>query len=229
MSRLVGFLVAGAVGLTGCSLFQKGSDSVTPEQLARIPADQLGPVNEAKTELQKATDEVARRDGALQSSQNEVNVAKQELNVANAQLDQSKALLSQANFDRNSEEGLKAARAQTVNQAKQEEAQAHVSAANAAADLANAQKREAEALRNLAQAKLDLTGGEALKASGDPSGKNVNIDSMRSKVEDRSKQVEQARNDVAKLQTQAERERAAWQVANEHLNEVRGIGGAPPH
>jgi chromosome segregation ATPase len=230
MSRLGGFLVVGALGLAGCSLFQKGSDSVSPEQLAKIPPSQMGPVNQAQAELKKAENEVASRDRALQGLQNEVNVATQGVNVANAQVEQTKAVLNKANFDRNSEEGLKAMRDQTLSEAKQDAAQAHLSAANAALDLGKAQKREGEAQRDLAQAKLDLTGGEALKASGDPSGKDLNVDSMRAKVEERSKQVEQAGNDVAKLQTQTDRAHGAWQVANQHLNELSGTGGAPsPH
>jgi len=228
--RLSIFWLAGALSLAGCGLFGKSSESVTPEQLAKIPPDQMGPINDARAELQKAQDEVSRRDQALKSSQNEVNVANEQMNVVKAQIDATKALLTKANFDNNSEEGQKALRQQTMNQAQQEVAQAQIKAADAEVDLRKAQKREAEAQRDLAQAKLDLTAGEALKAIGDPAGKNMNIDSMRAKVEERSKQVEQAGNDVAKLQTQTDRAHGAWQVANQHLNELSGTGGAPsPH
>jgi peptidoglycan hydrolase CwlO-like protein len=224
MSRLGGFLVAGALGLVGCST--TGSSFVTPELLARIPADQMGPVNQAQTELKKAEDEVARTGQALKSSQGEVDVAKKELDVAKAQIDETKAVLSKANFDHNSEEGQRALRQQTLNQAQQNVAQAHVKAANTAVDLGEAQKREAEAAREYALAKVDLTAGEALKASGDPSGKNMNVDSMRAKVDDRLKQLEQVRNDVTKLQTQAELDRNAWQDANQRFNEMRAKSGA---
>lgn len=53
--------------------------------------------------------------------------------------------------------------------------------------------------------------------------------SLRSKMEDRLKQVEHARNDVTKLQTQAEVDHIAWQDANQRLNEMRGKGGSAPH
>ena len=225
--RLSVFWLAGAFSLAGCGLFGKSSESVTPEQLAKIPPDQMGPVNQARAELQKAQEEVSRTDQALKSSQNEVNVANEQMNVVKAQIDATKALLTKANFDNNSAEGQKALRQQTMNQAQQEVAQAQFKAADAGVDLWKAQKREAEAQRDLAQAKLDLTAGEALKAIGDPAGKNMNIDSMRAKVEERLKDVESARNDATKLQTEVERQRMTLDTANQHLNELRGQGGGP--
>ena len=112
----------------------------------------MAPVNQARLEVAKAQDEVARRDLALKSAEQEAEVAKQEVNIAKLQIDQNKAILNKANFDRNSQIGLQAQKDLTMYQAQLDAAQAHQSAAKAAADLAAAQKKQAEAERELAQA-----------------------------------------------------------------------------
>lgn len=219
---------AGCLLVGGCSTVQNATSSggLSKEQVARIPPDQMGPVNQARLDLSKAEDEVARRDLAVQSANHEVEVVKQDVKVGQTQLDRTKALLTKANFDRNSQAGQQAQRDSGVYQAQLDAAQAHLKAANAASDLAKAQKKEAEAQRDLAKAKLDLTQATALKNSGDPAGKDVNVDRIRSRVDDRLKDVEKARSDIARLQSEADRERMAWQVADQRYNQVRGVGGS---
>jgi multidrug efflux pump subunit AcrA (membrane-fusion protein) len=186
----------------------------------------MAPVHQARLEVAKAQDEVSRRDLALKSAEHEVEVAKHEANVAKTQIDQTQAILNKANFDRNSQVGQQAQRDLATYKAQLDAAQAHQKAAQAAADLALAQKKQADAERELAETKLHLAEALALKSSGDPAGKNVNADSLRAQVDDRLKDVEKAKSDVTKLQTQAERERLAWQAATQRYNEVRGVGGS---
>ena len=218
----------GCASVMGCSAVHKATapDSLSREQIARIPPDQMAPVNQARLDLSKAEDEAARRDLGVKSASQEVEVAKQDVKVGQTELDRTKALLNKANFDRNSQAGQQAQRDSAVYQAQLDAGQAHLKAANAALDLATAQKKESEGQRDLAKAKLDLAEATALKNSGDPEGRNVNVDTFRSKVDDRLKNVEKARSDIARLQSEADRERMAWQVADQRYNRVRGVGGA---
>lgn len=223
MLRRGGILV-GCLVVVGCS--HNRSDSVSPQDLARIPPDQMAPVNQARIDVAKAQDEVARRDLALKSAEQEVEVAKQEVNVAKTHIDQTQAILNKANFDRNSEVGQQAQRDLAVYKAQLDAARAHLKAAQAAAELARAKKKQAAAERELAEARLHHVEALALRASGDPAGRNVDADSLRAQVDDQLKEVGKAMSDVAKLQTEAERERLAWQAATQRYNEVRGVGGS---
>jgi hypothetical protein len=186
----------------------------------------MTPVNQARIDVLKAQDEVARRDLAVKSTEQEVDVAKHEVGLANTQIEQTKAILNKANFDRNSQTGQQAQRDLTAHQAQLDAAEAHLKAAKAASDLATAQKKQAEAERDLAQSRQQMTEALALRSSGDPAGKNVNADNVRAKVDDRLKQVEAAKADVAKAQKQADQDRAAWQIAAQRQNEARGVGGS---
>ncbi len=219
-----GVIVMWCLVVAACS--HNRSDSVSPQDLARVPPDQMAPVHQARSEVAKAQDEVSRRDLALKSAEQEAEVAKHEANVAKTQIDQTQAILNKATFDRNSQVGQQAQRDLATYKAQLDVAQAHQKAAQAAADLALAQKKQADAERELAETKLHLAEALALKSSGDPAGKNVNADSLRAQVDDRLKDVEKAKSDVTKRQTQAERERLAWQAATQRYNEVRGVGGS---
>lgn len=187
----------------------------------------MAPVNQARIDVAKAQDEVARRDLARKSAEQEMDVAKHEVNVAKTHIDQTQAILNKANFDRNSQVGQQAQRDLAVNKARLDAAQVHQKAAQAAEDLARAQKKQAAAEREFAEARLHYAEALALRASGDPAGRNVNADSLRAQVDDKLKDVEKAKSDVVKLQTEAERERLAWQAATQRYNEVRGVGGSP--
>lgn len=213
----------GCLSIVGCSSVPK---NLGPEELARIPTEQMGPVNQARADLAKAEDEAARRNVEAQRAKNEVEVARPEVKVAESELDRAKALLNKATFDRNSQAGQQAQRDVALYQAQLDAAQAHLKASNAAVELANAQKTEAEAQHELAKAKVQFAEATALQNSGDPAGKNVNIDSIRSNVDDRLKDVEKTRTDIARLQSEAERERMAWQIADQHYKEMRGVGGS---
>jgi len=221
----MGCLSMGCLLVVGCS-HNRASDSVKPQDLARVPPDQMTPVNQARIDVLKAQDEVARRDLAVKSTEQEVDVAKHEVGLANTQIEQTKAILNKANFDRNSQTGQQAQRDLTALQAQLDAAEAHLKAAKAASDLASAQKKQAEAERDLAQSRQQMTEALALRSSGDPAGKNVNADNVRAKVDDRLKQVEAAKADVAKAQKQADQDRAAWQIAAQRQNEARGVGGS---
>jgi hypothetical protein len=212
----------GCLLIVGCSSVPK---NLGPEELARIPTEQMGPVNQARADLAKAEDEVGRRSVAVQSAKNEVEVARPEVKVAESELDRAKALLNKATFDRNSQAGQQAQRDVAMYQAQLDAAQAHLKAANAAVELANAQKTQAEAQHELAKTKVQFAEATALQNSGDPAGKNVNIDSIRSSVDDRLKDVEKTQTDIARLQSEAERERMAWQIADQHYKQMRGVGG----
>jgi hypothetical protein len=230
--RTMAMLRKGVIGMgclvvlvvAGCS--HNRADSVSPQDLARIPPDQMAPVNQARMEVAKAQDEVSRRDLALKSAEQEVEVAKHEVNVAKTHIDQTQAILNKANFDRNSQVGQQAQRDLATYKAQLDAAQAHLKAAQAAAELARAHKKQADAERELAETRLHLAKALALRRSGDPAGKNVNADSLRAQVDDRLKDVERAKADVAKLQTEAEREHLAWQAATQRYNQVRGVGGS---
>ena len=216
-------VASGCLSIVGCSTTPKGLE---PEAIARIPPEQMAAVNQARADLTKAEDEVGRRNVAVQSANNDVEVARPEVKVAQSELDRAKALLNKATFDRNSQAGQQAQRDVALYQAQLDAAQAHLKASNAAVELANAQQKEAEAQHELAKAKVQFAEASALQNSGDPAGKNVNIDSIRSHVDDRLKDVEKTQTDIARLQSEAERERMAWQIADQHYKQMRGVGGA---
>ena len=100
---------------------------VTEQQLARVPSGGMAKVDEARTELSRAQDKVARQDIAITSAEGEVSVAKDDVRVADAGSNRTETMMKKADFDRNASAQRSAHQDASLSRAQKEAAEAHLS------------------------------------------------------------------------------------------------------
>src|SRR5258707_15528599 len=72
---------------------------VSEQQLARVPSGGMAKVDEARTDLSRAQDELGRKDLAITSAEREVSVAKDDVRVADAESQRTETMMKQADFN----------------------------------------------------------------------------------------------------------------------------------
>src|ERR1700736_6209544 len=93
--------------LTGVCAFVLGAcahqgGQVSEQQMARVPSGGMAKVDEARTDLSRAQDELARKTLAITSAEREISVAKDDVRVAEAESQRTETMMKQADFDRSS-------------------------------------------------------------------------------------------------------------------------------
>lgn len=199
---------------------------VSDQQFARVPSGEMADVDQARADLSKAQDEVARRDLAITSAEREISVAKDDVRVADAELHRTEAMMKKADFDRSASGQRESYQDAGLFRAQKEAAEAHLKAANSASKLSKAQKQEAEAERDFAAAQVESRQYEALVRTGDPSIKDTNANTVRKNMEQAGSRVQAARGEVAIAKSTADRDRMAWEASKSQFESRRGTGGA---
>lgn len=222
MRRIICVVVA-ALSLGACS---HTKEEVSKEQIARVPPQGLASVNQARVNLAKAEDEVARQQLAVNSAKDDVTVADDEVKVAQAEIDKLNSEIKKAQNDRKHVALQRAQQQLKVANAKLDAANARHASAKAAVDLAKAKLAKSEAERDLAKDQLENEQYLALKQSGDPEWKKVNANGIALRIDEDKKKIESAKQEIAHQQTVASQSRAAWQAALQTYQRMSGVGGS---
>ena len=199
---------------------------VSEQQLARVPSGGMAKVDEARTELSRAQDEVGRKTLAIASAEREVSVAKDDVRVADAETQRSETMLKQADFDRSGPGQKKSYEAASLCRAQKDLAESHLKAASSAVTLANAEKQGAEAERDFATANVSSRQYDALLQSGDPSVKETDVNAVRKNMEDARSRIQSSKSEVLAARSTADRDRMMWDASKSQFESRRGTGGA---
>ncbi|MGQ0505420.1 MAG: hypothetical protein ACT4TC_08865 [Myxococcaceae bacterium] len=212
-------LLAGACAHTEAGLTT--SPTVSDEKLARVPADQLGGVNEARAMQTEAKDEVARKALEVKKAKKEVDLANQDLKVAQAQIDRARKGNENSRFNRDAA-GEKTTTSQLASaQAQLVAAKSRIELAKAQLTLAEDQHRRAETEMSLGTAKVDLAKAEALTASGDPSATSINTAAIQQRINS-------AQENLARMDVQLQQDEAAVASARERSASDADLAGKMP-
>jgi len=217
-------IVVGVCGFALGACAHQGQ--VTEQQLAHVPSGGMEKVDEARTELSRAQDEVGRKSLAIASAEREVSVAKDDVRVAEAEAQRTETMMKQADFDRSAPGQRKSYEDGTLFRAQKDLADSHLKAANSAVKLAKAEKQGAEAERDFATANVSSRQYDALLQSNDPSVKETDVNAVRKNMEDARSRIQAAKSEVLAAKSTADRDRMIWEASKSHFESRRGTGGA---
>ncbi len=199
---------------------------VTEQQLARVPSEGMAEVDQARTDLSRAQDKVARQNLAITSAEREVSVAKDDVRVADAESRRTETMMNKADFDRNASGQRNSYQDANLFRGQKEVAEAHLKAANSALKLAKAEKQEAEAERDFATAQVSSRQYDALVQTGDPSVKETNVSAVKKNMDEGRSRIQAAKGEVATAQSTADLDRILWETSKSQFERRRGTGGA---
>jgi chromosome segregation ATPase len=210
----------------GACATQKGQGQVTEQQLARVPSEGMAEVAQARADLSKAQDAIGRRNLAIASAEREISVAKDDVRVADAELRRTETTMTKADFDRNAKGQRDSSQDASLFRAQKEAAEAHLKAANSAANLSKAQKQEAVATRDFAAAQVESCQYDALVKTGDPSVKDTNANAVKTNMDEARSRIQAAKGAVATAQSTSDRDAMEWDTSKSQFENRRGKGGA---
>lgn len=198
---------------------------IKDEELARIPADQLGSVHQLQAQLPPLQDAVKRADLKVDIADKQVAVEEANVGVAQAQTKVADAQkdVAEASGDRSqisdAEQGLRGA------QAGVELAQARAELAARKRDQAKIDSMEAHEKLDLQQAKIEQAKVVALRNARDASADHYDPAAFQKRVDDVNDKLRLIANDRDSLQTQLriaqDKVREAQTAADQHP--VRGL------
>jgi len=206
------------------------SDTVSDEALARVPQAQMASVNQARLDVSKAKDNLAREELRLNQAKKYVDVANSEVNTAKAQLDQNKSAQQAADYARNDHATEQAQSAQGLARQREQVADAHLKAANELVNYAQERVNAATKAVDLANARVESAKFKALQASGDPAANTIDGQAIAKRVEDARIALEQERAKVAQMKANASAARTSWIALRNQLpaDQRVGVGGSGP-
>jgi colicin import membrane protein len=215
--------VAGA-----CAHGSTRSDTVSDEALARVPPDQMAAVNQARLDLNKANDSVARENLRLNKAKKYVDVANNEVKIAQEQLNRDKSAQEAANYARNDQASTQSQSAMGLARQREQVANAHVKSANELVNYAQARVDAAQKAVDLANARLEQAKFKAVQASDKPSAANIDGPAIAKKVEDARIGLEQERAKVSQAKANASAARTSWIALRDQLpaDQRFGVGGS---
>ncbi|HUM13842.1 MAG TPA: hypothetical protein VLT82_23035 [Myxococcaceae bacterium] len=229
--RIRVLVVTAALTFAGaCAHGSARSDTVSDEALARVPAEQMASVNQARLDVSKAKDGLARENLRLEQAKKYVDVASNEVKAAKAELDREQSAQSAANYARNDQAATQSQSAMGLARKKEQVAEAHVQAANELVNYAQERANGAQKAVELANTRLELAKFKALQASGDPAAANIDGQAIAKRVEDARIALEQERATVAQMKSNAAAARTSWIALRDQLPAAQraGVGGSGP-
>ena len=227
--RIRGLVLTAALAFLGaCAHGSSRSDTVSDEALARVPAADMASVNQARSDVSKAKDNLARENIRLTQAKKYVAVAQGEVKVAKAQLDGNQSAQSAADYARNDQATGQAQSALGLARQREQVANAHVIAANQLVTYAQERVNAANKAVDLANARLESAKFKAVQASGDPAAGNIDGQAITKRVEDARVALEQERTKVATSKANATAARTSWVALRDQLpaDQRFGIGGS---
>lgn len=219
-----GLGLGGLVFILGCG-GARANTRVDDAWLARVPAEQLGGVYQARTASRQAEDEVRRQQVQHEDAQRALGVARLELKAAQTHV-QSRAAAFEA--ARATGRGDEIGRAQDAFRASQEAeaaSKAQLAWREQQVDALQAERRVAERRVEVASAQLDLAEFEALRGSGDVRAQNLSGPDFQLRLIDAQRKETQARIDAERLRRAESVARARWEQLRP---KAEGYGGSGP-
>jgi len=227
--RIRVLVIGAALAFAGaCAHGSTRSDTVSDEALARVPANQLAHVDQARTDVSRAKDNVARENLRLNKAKKYVDVANNEVKIAEDQLNRDKSAQDAANYARNDQGATQSQSAMGLARQREQVAQGHVKAANDLVAYAQTRVDAATKAVDLANARLEEAKFKAVQASGDPGVNNIDGQAIAKRVEDTRVALEQERNKVAQAKANASASRTSWVALRNQLpaDQRFGVGGS---
>ena len=227
--RMRVLVIGAALAFAGaCAHGSSRSDTVSDDVLARVPPDRMAEVNQARADVNKAKDNVARENLRLEKAKKYVDVANNEVKVAEDQLNRDKAAQDAASYARNSQAATESQSAMGLARQRQQVAGAHVKAANDLVSYAQGRVDASQKAVDLANARLEQSKFKAVQATGDPAAKNIDGDAIAKRVEDARVGLEQERTKVAQAKANASASRSSWVALRDQLpaDQRFGVGGS---
>lgn len=227
--RIRVLVVTAALAVAGaCAHGSTRSDTVSDEVLARVPANQMASVDQARADVNKAKDAVARENLRLNQAKKYVDVANNEVKVSQDQLNRDKAAQEAANYARNDQGATQSQSAMGMARQREQVATAHVKAANELVTYSQARVSAAEKAVDLANARLEDAKFKAVKASGDRAAQDIDGQAIAKRVEDSRVALEQERAKVSQAKANASAARTSWIALRDQLpaDQRFGVGGS---
>jgi hypothetical protein len=222
-------VIGAALAFAGaCAHGSTRSDTVSDEVLARVPANQMAQVDQARTDVNRAKDNVARENLRLNKAKKYVEVANNEVKIAEDQLNRDKSAQEAANYARNDQGATQSQSAMGLARQREQVAKGHVKAADDLVAYAQTRVDAATKAVDLANARLEDAKYKAVKASGDPAVNNIDGQAIAKRVEDTRVALEQERNKVAQAKANASASRTSWVALRDQLpaDQRFGVGGS---
>ncbi len=206
----------------GCAAQRAQTPEIKEEWVARVPADQLEPVNTAREDRRRAEDEATRAEVAANDANNEVSVKKSFTDAADKRVEAAQKALDAAK-DTGNQNAIDQAQA-ALDQANQQKqvAKAELKYTEEQRDVAKAEHEYAKARVNTQDALLEQAEYQVLKDSGDTRVKDLEPYKFE-------QAVTTARNKEREAQLKISDEQSQLASAEQSLNDARqqtGIGGA---
>ena len=227
--RIRALLVTAALAVAGaCAHGSSRSDTVSDEVLARVPANQMASVDQARADVNKAKDTVARENLRLNQAKKYVDVANNEVKLSQDQLNRDKAAQDAANYARNNQATTQSQSAMGLARQREQAAEAHVKAANELVNYGQARVTASEKAVDLANARLEDAKYKAVKASGDRAANDIDAQAIAKRVEDSRVALEQERTKVGQAKSNASAARSSWITLRDQLpaDQRFGVGGS---
>ena len=227
--RIRVLVVTAALAVAGaCAHGSTRSDTVSDEVLARVPANQMAAVDQARTDVSRAKDNVARENLRLNKAKKYVDVANNEVKISQDQLNRDKAAQDAANYARNDKGATQSQSAMGLARQREQVAAAHVKSANELVNYSQARVTAAEKAVDLANARLEDAKFKAVKATGDRAAQDIDGQAIAKRVEDARVALEQERAKVAQAKTNASAARSSWITLRDQLpaDQRFGVGGS---
>lgn len=211
-----------------CAHGSSRSDTVSDEALARVPPDQMTQVNQARLDVSKAKDNLARENLRLNKAKKYVDVANSEVKIAEEQLSRNQSAQDAANYARNDQAAEQSQSAMGLARQREQVAKGHVKAANDLVGYAQTRVDAAQKAVDLANARLEQAKFKAVQASGDPAANNIDGQAIAKRVEDTRVALEQERTKVAQAKANASASRTSWIALRDQLpaDQRFGVGGS---
>lgn len=227
--RIRALVVTAALAVAGaCAHGSSRSDTVSDEVLARVPANQMASVDQARADVNKAKDTVARENLRLSQAKKYVDVANNEVKVAKDQQSRDQAAQEAANYARNNQASTQSQSAMGLARQRELVAESHVKAANELVNYGQARVTASQKAVDLANARLEDAKYKAVKASGDRAVNDIDGQAIAKRVEDARVALEQERTNVGQAKANASAARNSWITLRDQLpaDQRFGVGGS---
>jgi|GEM_PF-361603 len=226
MRVLAGFAVLAVAG--ACAHGSTRSDTVSDEVLARVPPNQMGGVNQARLDVSKAKDTLARENLANEKAKRYIDVANNEVSIAKAQIERNESAQKAADYARNDPGSAQSQSAMGLARQREQVANSHVNAAQELAKYTGARVVAAQKAVDLANARLEQAEFKALQASGDRAVNDIDGQAIAKRVEDTRVALEQERAKVSQTKASASAARTSWVALRDQLpaDQRFGVGGS---
>jgi hypothetical protein len=200
--------------------------TVSEADAGRLGPGQVGPVNQARQELDVATDALSRTRLRLQQAQREAGVAKADLQAAEADQHVADAQQKVAADSREPDALEKARVLQERATAHQHAADLHVAYAGTLIEERQAAVQAAERQVKVAQARVEWSKLQALEQVGNPAATKYDAGRFQTAVNDAQAELDQAQTAARSLEPRVTEARQRWEDSERRVQAPED-GGMP--